>query len=182
MKKKLNSINKNITDNTSEWIQKYLFKVNKNKILLDLASGNGRHSIYAESKGYKVISADLNLIKLKNIPKISNLYKININFEKKYNWPFIDKCFDTIIVTNYLHRDIFKKIINSLKQNGLLIYETFSIENKTFGRPNNQKFLLKPQELFYLAKNNKMKILNYEEIIINFPIKKAIQRICAKKL
>tara|TARA_B100000686_G_scaffold240186_1_gene248653 strand:- start:5206 stop:5754 length:549 start_codon:yes stop_codon:yes gene_type:complete len=182
MKKKLNLINKNISNNASEWIQKYLFKVNKNKILLDLASGNGRHSIYAKSKGYKVVSADLDLIKLKNIPKINNLYKINVNFEKKYNWPFIDKCFDTIIVTNYLHREIFNKIINSLKRNGLLIYETFSVENKMFGKPNNQKFLLKPQELFYLAKNNQMKILNYEEIIINFPIKKAIQRIYAKKL
>jgi len=182
MNKKLNSINKNLSNETSEWIQKYLSKVNKNKILLDLACGNGRHSIYARSKGYRVVSADLDLIKLKNISKICNLYKVNINFEKKYNWPFKDKFFDIVIVTNYLHREIFNKIINSLKQGGLLIYETFSIENKMFGRPNNQKFLLRPQELFYIAKNNKMKISNYEEIIINLPVKKAIQRICAKKL
>ena len=182
MNKKLNSINKNLSNKTSKWIQKYLFKVNKNKILLDLACGNGRHSIYAKSKGYKVISADLDLVKLKNISDINNLYKININFEKKYNWPFKNKCFDTIIVTNYLHREIFNKIINSLKKGGFLIYETFSIENKIFGRPNNERFLLKPQELFYIAKKNKMKILNYEEIIINLPIKKAIQRICAKRL
>jgi len=182
MNKNLNSINKKLANEASEWIQKYLFKVNKNRILLDLACGKGRHSIFAKYKGYTVVSADLNLLKLKNMPPTNNIYKININFEKIYNWPFKEKYFDTIIITNYLHRDLLKEIINSLKRKGLLIYETFSIENKEFGRPNNQEFLLKPQELFYFAKNNKMKIIHYEEVITGSPIKKAIQRICAKKL
>ena len=57
------------------------------------------------------------------------------------------------------------------------MYETFSIENSIFGKPNNPKYLLKPQELLSLAKKNNMEIINYEEIITQSPIKKALQRI-----
>ena len=82
-----------------------------------------------------------------------------------------------MIVTNYLYRPIFKNIINSIKLGGILLYETFSIENSIFGKPNNPKYLLKPQELLNLAKKNNMEIINYEEIITQSPIKKALQRI-----
>ncbi len=171
---------KNISNKNSKWIKKHLPKVNKNKILLDLASGNGRHSLFAQSLGYKVVSADINLNKLKKIDN-DNILNININFEIEYNWVFKDNIFDAIIVTNYLYRNLLKKIYNSLKYNGILLYETFTIENIEFGRPNNHNFLLKPQELLNFAKNYNMQVINYEEKIINTP-QKAIQRIFCKKL
>ena len=181
MNKKLNSLNNNSQLKVSEWIQKYIVKINKKKVLLDLACGDGRHSIYAFNKNYDVLSTDLDFKKLKIIKKKHNVMAININFETNYNWPFEDKSLDVVIVTNYLYRNLFKNIINALKPNGILIYETFTIENREFGKPFNKDFLLNPQELFYLAKKYNMKIIDYEELIKNKPIKKAIQRICAKK-
>ena len=65
MKKKLNSIIKNQFNTVSPWIKNNLCRDQKrNKILLDIASGNGRHSLFASSLGYQVISADLKLEKL----------------------------------------------------------------------------------------------------------------------
>ena len=182
MQKKLNSKNKIQLNPTSPWVKDNLVKVKRrNKVLLDLASGSGRHSQFATLRGYKVISADLKLENLNLTKKIKNNIPINIDFETKYNWPFKDNCLDAIIITNYLHRDLFKKIFKTLKKNGILIYETFSIENKEFGRPNNPDFLLRPQELLNEARNHKMKIINYEELIISLPNIKAIQRLYAKK-
>ena len=183
MKKKLNSIIKNQFDTVSPWIKNNLCRDQKrNKILLDIASGNGRHSLFASSLGYQVISADLKLEKLYIIKNNNQNLTINIDFESKFNWPFKDNFFDVIIVTNYLHRALFKNIFNGLKKNGLLIYETFSIENIQFGKPRNPDFLLKPQELLQITRKHHMKIINYEELITNFPKNKAVQRICTKKL
>ena len=65
--------------------------------------------------------------------------------------------------------------------NGKLFYETFTEENIIFGKPNNKNFLLKPQELLNYARSNRFKVINYEEIIISNPKKKAVQRIYAIK-
>ena len=64
-----------------------------------------------------------------------------------------------------------------MKPNGKLIYETFTEENFAFGKPNNKNYLLRPQELLKFSRNNKLEIINYEEIILEKPIKKAVQRI-----
>ena len=164
----------------SEWIKKYLKKNINNKNLLDLACGSGRHSIYASSLGYKVTSVDINKNKLSTLTLKKFISPIQLNIEEPNSWPFIDKSFNVVIVTNYLHRPIFKHIISSIKLNGILLYETFSKENSQFGRPNNPDYLLNSLELFLLAKKYRMEILNYEENMIEFPNKKAIQRIYAK--
>jgi SAM-dependent methyltransferase len=180
-------MNKNLKKNNnlevskpSNWIKNNL-KSNINDLtLLDIACGSGRHSIYAASKGYKVISLDISKEKILKLTSNKLIYPIQLDIEASKAWPFINKTFDTVIVTNYLYRPIFKNIINSIKLGGTLLYETFSIENSTFGKPNNPNYLLKPQELLNLAKKNNMKIINYEEIITQYPIKKALQRIHAK--
>ena len=80
-----------------------------------------------------------------------------------------------------LELNFFKYICKSIKLNGKLFYETFTEENIIFGKPNNKNFLLKPQELLNYARSNRFQVINYEEIIISKPIKKAVQRIYAIK-
>ena len=128
MNKKLNSINNNLHKRVSIWIQKNLIKTNTNKLLLDIAAGNGKHSSFAKLKGYITIATDLDLRKLKNI---NSSYSLNINFETKYNWPFKKNSIDVILVTNYLYRSLFNKILDTLKPNGILLYETFSVEKSS---------------------------------------------------
>ena len=177
MHKNLNKNNIQEVSKASNWIKNNLKDNIDGLNLLDIACGNGRHSIYAASIGYKVISLDIRKEKILKLASNKLIYPIQLDIEASNAWPFINKTFDIVIVTNYLYRPIFKKIINSIKLGGTLLYETFSVENSIFGKPNNPNYLLKPQELLNLAKNNNMKIINYEEIIIQYPIKKALQRI-----
>ena len=177
MNKNLKKYNNHEVNQPSNWIKNNLKDNIDGLNLLDIACGNGRHSIYAASIGYKVISLDINKEKILKLISTKKIYPIQIDIEAPNAWPFINKTFDVVIVTNYLYRPIFKNIINSIKLGGILLYETFSIENSTFGKPNNPNYLLKPQELLNLAKKSNMEIINYEEIITQSPIKKALQRI-----
>ena len=153
----------------SDWIKSNLVQSKNNLNLLDLACGKGRHSIYAASIGYKVTSIDKNKTYLSKLKNYKDIIPIQFDIEKNNNWLFPEKKFDVVIVTNYLYRPIFNYIINSIKLNGKLLYETFSIENLIFGKPNNKNYLLQPQELLNLARDNNLKIINYEEIIIAKP-------------
>ena len=179
MNKKLKIKNNISLSLPSEWIKNNLCKSNSDLNLLDLACGEGRHSIYAASLGYRVTCVDINKNTLTKMQNTKFILPIQLDLEKNNAWPFEDKKFDVIIVTNYLYRPIFNNIIKSIKPKGKLLYETFSEENSSFGKPNNKNYLLKSLELLNLAKKNKLKIINYEEIILEKPVKKAVQRIFA---
>lgn len=93
-------------------------------------------------------------------------------------WPFGEKEFDAIIVTNYLHRPLFSKMIATLKTDGILIYETFAMGNEKFGKPSNPAFLLQPGELLDVVRG-KMRVIAYEDDYVELPKPAMIQRICA---
>jgi len=61
--------------------------------------------------------------------------------------------FDAVVVTNYLWRPLWPNILQSLKPDGVLIYETFAAGNETVGKPANPHFLLNPGELLAVCKD-----------------------------
>ena len=69
------------------------------------------------------------------------------------------------MVTNFLNRKIFPKIISSIDKGGYLVYETFSEGHQNIGKPTNPDFILKPRELIKLINN--MQLLEYENIYVN---------------
>ncbi len=183
MNKKLKISNNNFSLPPSQWIVNNLSQTNTSINLLDLACGAGRHSIYAAKIGHRVVSVDIDKNKLTKLRDNKLINPIQMDIEKSNTWPFKKNIFETIIVTNYLYRPIFKYILESINIGGKLLYETFTEENSVFGRPNNKNYLLKPQELLDYALKNNFKIISYEEIIISkSKQKKAVQRISAKKI
>ena len=181
MNKKFKIDNNSSLFSPSSWIENNLSKNSSKMSLLDLACGNGRHSVFAANAGYQVTSIDIDKSKLISLKNNKFINPIQVDLEINNPWPFRNEIFDVVLVTNYLYRPIFKYILNSIKLNGKLFYETFTEENIIFGKPNNKNFLLKPQELLNYARSNRFKVINYEEIIISKPIKKAVQRIYAIK-
>ena len=71
MHKNLNKNNIHEVSKASNWIKNNLKDTKNDLTLLDIACGSGRHSIYAASKGYKVISLDISK------EKILKLHPIN---------------------------------------------------------------------------------------------------------
>ena len=47
-----------------------------------------------------------------------------------------------MIVTNYLWRPLFPRILDALDEGGVLLYDTFARGNEAYGRPSNPDFLL----------------------------------------
>ena len=72
------------------------------------------------------------------------------------------ECYDAIVVFFYLHRPLFPVLIDALKPNGILIYETFSIENYfRHQHPRRWEFCLAQNELLRLTAP--LRVLHYDE-------------------
>ena len=133
----------------SEWIldQINTLKIEKKINLLDFASGNGRNCIPLSKKNIMVTAIDRDQEKLNKYKNFKNINSICFDLETSVEWPLTKEYYDVIIVVNYLYRPKIKKLINLLKKDGFLFYETFSLGNEKYGSPKDPKFLLKDREL-----------------------------------
>ena len=133
----------------SKWIfdQIDALQIKKKINLLDFASGNGRNSIPLSNKNFIVTAIDKDQEKLNKYENHNNINTIPFDLETEEEWPLSREYFDVIIVVNYLYRPKIKKLIDLLKKDGFLFYETFSLGNEKYGSPKNPNFLLKDREL-----------------------------------
>ena len=166
----------------SEWIfnQIQALKIKKKINLLDFASGNGRNSIPLSNKNIFVTAIDKDQNKLNKYKKLNNINAICFDLETKQEWPLVRENFDIIIVVNYLYRPKTKKLVNLLKKDGFLFYETFSIGNEKYGSPKNPNFLLKHGELLKIF-GNKLLPLSFYDGQLDYGKKAIKQRASFKK-
>jgi len=167
------------SNNPLEWVTRFAPLIEPGGHVLDLASGNGRHSHYLNSIGYQVTAIDRNISNL--VQGSNNIEWLEVDLEDGSPWILEGRLFNGIVVTNYLYRPLFPVIINSLDENGVLIYETFCLGNEKLGKPSNPEYLLRPGELFSVFSED-LRIISYEEDTFAKNQKSVKQRICAIKL
>lgn len=124
---------------------------------LDLACGSGRNGLYLLSHGVPVIFADRDGERLEMIDRQLQSRPFaefkhdgstwKVDFEIPGNRPLQTESFGAILVFRYLHRPLLADIQAALIPGGLLIYETFTVQQATLGRPRNPDFLLRNGEL-----------------------------------
>ena len=141
--------------------------------MLDLASGPGRHARLLLELGFKVVAVD------REPQDIPGARFKQADLENGSPWPLPGERFQGIVVTNYLHRPLFPRLIEALAPGGLLIYETFMVGNERYGRPSNPEFLLGPAELLQSLRG--LAIKGFEEGFQELPKPSMIQRVCAAK-
>jgi hypothetical protein len=56
-----------------------------------------------------------------------------------------------VLVTHYLHRPLFPALTRTPRPGGLLLYETFTVDQARLGHPTNPDFLLEHGELATLV-------------------------------
>jgi SAM-dependent methyltransferase len=157
----------------SEWVMRWGGLI-KAGTLLDVACGSGRHSRFFLSKGFKVVAID------RDPQDIRGARFIQADLEDGSPWPLPGEQFEGVVVTNYLHRPLFETLRQSLKEGGILIYETFMVGNERHGKPSNPAFLLRPGELLQAFKG--LEVLGFEEGPVTSPKPAMIQRLCARRV
>ena len=157
----------------------YLFD-NRGKPILDLACGNGRNGLYLHNKDFPVQFVDKNSVLLNDLQtqqQIKPQACLNMDLETGERVLIADS-YQAILVFRYLHRPLMAQIKAAVEPGGLIIYETFTINNRQFGRPLRDDFLLQENELKEMFSD--WDCLLYFEGIETNP-DRAIARIVCKK-
>jgi len=163
----------------SSWVLRFAALIPPGGIVLDVAAGHGRHTRAMRALGFGVVAVDVDVSGLEDLKHDAAIQIVAADLEAG-PWPFADRKFDAIVVTNYLHRAHFSHYVTALTDEGVLIIETFGQGNELLGRPRNPEFLLKPGELLE-AFGSKLHIIAYEHGAEQEPRPAVRQRLCAVK-
>jgi SAM-dependent methyltransferase len=125
--------------------------------VLDLACGSGRNGLQLIENKLPVIFADISAEALLQVERslADEPYRINeslatlwsVDFEQPLNSPLQGRMFGAIIAYHYLHRPLFESIKQAVYPGGMVLYETFTVDQPRYGRPKNPDFLLRHGEL-----------------------------------
>jgi SAM-dependent methyltransferase len=162
----------------SPWVQRWLGLVRPGGAVLDVACGAGRHARLAARLGFEVDAVDRDPSLFPDPPPRVKLVGADI---EDGPWPYSGRMFDAILVTNYLHRPLLATLTGSLEPGGVLVYETFARGNERFGKPSNPAFLLAPGELLAAAAAGGLRVVAYEDLVVEEPRPAAVQRLCARR-
>ena len=126
----------------------------KGKQALDIACGNGRHSKYLASIGFKVDALDISSVaieQLKGEPNIEAIEAIEVDFD---SYALEKNKYDLIVCTYFLERKLFPQMLEALKPEGIILMETFVAHEDNVRKASNPTFRLKVGELeAYFAKS-----------------------------
>ena len=165
-------------DAPSAWVARWTAHLAAGSSVLDVACGNGRHSRLFAKLGCKVIAVDRDSASAQALMNEPNVEFVQADLEAG-EWPFGNKTFDVVVVTNYLHRSLFPALKRALAPGGLLVYETFAVGNAEFGRPSSPDYLLRPRELLD-AFGTDMRVLGFEDGFAAQPKRAMVQRIALR--
>lgn len=151
--------------------------------VLDLACGTGRSGLDLARRGIEVVFADRSERALNDIEQHLSDHSLpgrvwQVDLEQSGSKALAGKDFSSIICFRYLYRPLFPEILEAVEPGGLVIYETFTTENRRYGRPNNPDFLLRPGEL--AAVFDEWRLIHYFEGVQQDP-DRAVAQLIAKK-
>ena len=151
--------------------------------VLDLACGDGHNGVFLASRGCRVVLADVaeEALALARADAEGQGAKVSlwrVDLEKGEENPLQDDDYAAILVFRYLHRPLMSGIKRALKKNGIMVYETFTVDQPRFGKPKNPDFLLKHGELLTWFEG--WDVIHWFEGILQGPERAVAQIVCRK--
>ncbi len=166
-------------DNPSAWVRRFAALLPAGARVLDVACGGGRHARWLLDQGVRVTAVDRDTSYVVDLATRAEI--VTADLEDGGPWPFAGRRFDGVVVTNYLHRPLFPRLLAALEDGGVLIYETFALGNESFGRPRNPDHLLRDGELLD-AFAGSLQVVAYEHgVAVRCGEPKVIERIACVK-
>jgi SAM-dependent methyltransferase len=130
----------------TEWIDRLRADVPPPRRALDVAMGRGRHLPTLAAAGCSLFGVDIDIdavhsAVMRGVPVRAWVADLTA-------FPLPERRFDVVVVTRYLQRDLFPALDRALTPGGLLLYETFLVEQRQHGRgPTSRHHLLHSNEL-----------------------------------
>lgn len=151
--------------------------------VLDLACGDGRNGIYLARLGIQVILCDRAQEGLDKARDLAMQWSAKVgiwqvDLELPGVNPLPEDAYGGMLVFRYLHRPLIPCIGKALKEGGVLLYETYTEEQRQYGKPRSPGYLLKRGELRSWFRD--WDILHYFEGIKEAPRRAVAQIVCRK--
>jgi 2-polyprenyl-3-methyl-5-hydroxy-6-metoxy-1,4-benzoquinol methylase len=148
--------------------------------VLDVAMGTGANAIYLARKGFEVEGVDISTEAINTAVESARKSGVTLKTrvaDLENNYRIRKSSYDVIICFKYLQRALIQQMKDGLRTGGMLVYETFIVDQARFGKPKNPDHLLKHNELLDLFCD--FRCLRYREGI--FESRKAIASIIVEK-
>ena len=148
---------------------------------LDVAMGQGRNTIYLAQMGFEVEGVDASAGVVEQALASAHRHGVNIRARVAdlERIPYFDEeSYDLVVCFNYLQRSLMPQLKNWVRPSGVVVYETYIVDQVRFGRPRNPDYLLRHNEL--LETFSDFRVLRYREGILNH--ERAIAGIVAQKI
>jgi rhodanese-related sulfurtransferase len=118
---------------------------------LDVACGRGRHALLLAAAGFQVRAVDRDAAAVEALQATAERLSLDVHAEAldlESGSPDLGTgAYALVVVFQYLHRPLFPALVAALAPGGLLLYETFTVDQARRGRPTNPDFLLEHGEL-----------------------------------
>jgi tellurite methyltransferase len=161
-----------------EWIARSAPAERRAARALDVAMGRGRHAVPLALAGFRTFGVDVKIDAVRDAMRAATAAGVAV-----LGWcadltrsGLPAACFDVVIVTRYLQRDLFTSLRSTVVPGGVVLYETFTVAQRDLGRgPTSPDHLLEPGEL--RSRFDGFDVLFYEEV----PGPEAVARIAARR-
>lgn len=116
---------------------------------LDLASGDGRNALFLAARGFSVDAIDIAAAGLQRLLAAARNADLTVRAVQAdlehYTLPR-DR-YDVMISIRYLQRSLFDQMRRAVRPGGVVVAETFLVDQRLIGHPTNPDFLLERGEL-----------------------------------
>ena len=138
-------------------------------VALDVAAGRGRNALALARVGLEVVAVDYSVEAMRLLAATAREAELAV-------WPIVanldnfhlkDESFDAIVNINFLDRALFPNFVRALRPGGVLIADTFLVDQAAIGHPRDPRFLLAHGELRALAGD--LEIEEYREGPVTYP-------------
>lgn len=134
--------------------------------VLDLACGDGRHSLAAAARGARVLGIDRDADRIAAARDAASQRGLEITWkviDLTGPWPDLGR-FDAVLVFNYLDRERMPQVLDCVAPGGMLMMETFLEAQRELGwGPESDAHLLRDGELARLV--HPLAILHGREVL-----------------
>jgi len=151
----------------SQVLRDYLYLLPTQGTALDLACGLGANALLLARQGLETWAWDYSTEAIQQLREMASMQQLVIHSEIRdvVIYPPLPASFDVIIVSRFLDRNLAPVLVNALKPDGLLFYQTFTLVSPDHKGPKNPIYRLAENELLNLFRPLRIVIYREEGVL-----------------